>query len=83
VDLIAWLDPGPGDGRLDEDLLQRLYVPRNDPRWLRRNALVALGNEGTATPETVAVVRHAAGGDDELLAEHARWALERLERRCS
>ena len=24
----------------------RLYVPRNDPRWLRRNALVALGNIG-------------------------------------
>ena len=26
--------------------LDRLYVPRNDPRWLRRNALVALGNTG-------------------------------------
>ena len=24
----------------------RLYVPRNEPRWLRRNALVALGNVG-------------------------------------
>ena len=30
--------------------LDRLYVPRNDPRWLRRNALYALGNTGTATP---------------------------------
>ena len=26
--------------------LDRLYVPRNDPAWLRRNALVALGNVG-------------------------------------
>ena len=25
---------------------ERLYVPRNDPRYLRRNALVALGNVG-------------------------------------
>ena len=27
----------------------RLYVPRNDPRYLRRNALVALGNTGGPT----------------------------------
>jgi len=26
--------------------LERLFVPKNDPRWLRRNALVALGNGG-------------------------------------
>ena len=33
------------------DELERLYVPRNDPRWLRRNALVALGNVGRAGDE--------------------------------
>ena len=32
------------DALVDE--YDRLYVPRNDPRWLRRNALVALGNTG-------------------------------------
>jgi epoxyqueuosine reductase len=80
VDLLAWLGD---DRRLDEDLLARLYVPRNDPRWLRRNALVALGNAGADEPETRAVLKAYADGDDELLAGHARWALEQLEARCS
>ena len=61
----------------------RLYVPRNDPRWLRRNALVALGNTGERDAETLAVLHAHADGDDELLADHARWALDRLEERCS
>ena len=29
---LAWLD---AERSLDDDLLDRLYVPRNDPRWLR------------------------------------------------
>ena len=41
VDLVAWLRGDP-----PVDLLARLYVPRNEPRWLLRNALVALGNTG-------------------------------------
>ena len=45
VDLLAWL--ADGGAELDE-ALRRLYVPRNDPRWLRRNAIVALGNLGDA-----------------------------------
>src|SRR5262249_13523067 len=80
VDLLAWLGEGQ---QLDEALLERLYVPRNDPRWLRRNALVALGNSGADEPETRAVLRAHADGDDEVLAGHAHWALERLEERCS
>jgi epoxyqueuosine reductase len=43
VSLADWLE------RSGEELApayDRLYVPRNDPRWLRRNALVALGNGG-------------------------------------
>src|SRR5262249_37767019 len=79
VDLLAWL----GEGRLDEDLLARLYVPRNDPRWLRRNALVALGNSGEDEPAAREALHPPADGDDEPLAAHARWALERLEARCS
>ena len=39
---------GDGDELVGE--LDRLYVPRNDPRWLRRNALAPLGNTGAATP---------------------------------
>jgi epoxyqueuosine reductase QueG len=57
-------------------------VPRNDARWLRRNGLVALGNAGASDPETSRTLRRYADGDDELLADHARWALDRLEERC-
>jgi epoxyqueuosine reductase QueG len=50
-------------------------VPRNDPRYLRRNALVALANTG-GDPE---LARTYAENEDELLREHAKWALARLE----
>jgi epoxyqueuosine reductase len=76
VDLIAWLED---DGRELVDRFDRLYVPRNDPRWLRRNALVALGNTGTA--EHIPVLERFADSDDELLAEHASWALARVRAR--
>ncbi len=80
VDLLGILGDESG---LDEDLLRRLYVPRNDPRWLRRNALVALGNTAEDGPKTREVLAAHAAGEDELLADHARWALERVEHRCS
>lgn len=65
----------------DEELLARhgrWYIPRREARWLRRNALVALGNVGGCDPEVVGALRRFAEGDDELLAEHARWALDRV-----
>ena len=71
VSLLDWL-------REDAAALRRrygrLYVPRNDGRLLQRNALVAAGNIG-ARDAVEPFVDH----DDELLREHARWALERLE----
>ena len=76
VSLLDWLE---ADG---DDLVERydrLYVPRNDPRWLRRNALVAAGNVGGAA-ERAAVERYA-DGDDPLLREHAAWALARIDAR--
>ncbi len=76
VDLVEWLEADGAELRRRYD---RLYVPRNDPRWLRRNAIVALGNSGEAEHRP-ALERYAAG-DDELLAEHARWALARIEAR--
>jgi epoxyqueuosine reductase len=54
----------------------RLYLPRNDPRYLRRNALVAAGNSGDGSLRGLAEAY--AAGDDELLREHAEWALEWL-----
>ena len=76
VSLVEWLE---ADGRELRERFERLYVPRNDPRYLRRNALVAAGNVG-GVRERAAVERFAEA-DDELLREHARWALARLEER--
>jgi epoxyqueuosine reductase len=59
--------------------LDRLYVPRNDARWLRRNALVVLGNTGTAGE--AALAEGYAAGEDDLLAETAAWALARIVER--
>ena len=77
VSLVDWLEADDADlrGRYD-----RLYVPRNDPRFLRRNALVAAGNVG-GRPERAAVAAYA-DSEDELLREHALWALERIEERA-
>ena len=60
----------------------RWYIPRRDPRYLRRNALIALAN--TASPDDPAVlatVDRYVAGEDELLAEHATWARSRLASR--
>jgi epoxyqueuosine reductase len=70
----------------DEELLARhgrWYIPRREARWLRRNALVVLGNVGDAGDAAVVdTLRRYAGGDDELLAEHAAWASRRLASRA-
>jgi epoxyqueuosine reductase len=74
VSLVDWLEAG------DEELAaryDRLFVPRNDPRYLRRNALLALGNAG-GDP---ALARQYADGDDPLLREHAEWALAAIQER--
>ena len=76
VDLLRWLQE---DGRSLVDEYERLYVPKRDPRWLRRNALVAAGNTGDV--EHRDTLESFAAGDDELLAEHARWALARIDAR--
>lgn len=79
-------------GATDDELLERhgrWYIPRRDPRYLRRNALVVLGNTapagrgsaldrvGRAVDEVLASYLR---GPDELLAAHAAWAAIRLGR---
>ena len=69
VSLVDWLEAE------DEELrhrYERLFVPKNDPRYLRRNALVAAGNTGVIE----GVERYAESGDT-FLREHAEWALRR------
>jgi len=53
-----------------------LYLPGRRVRYLRRNALVALGNAGGLEAVSVAAahLRHA----DPLLRAHAAWALGAL-----
>jgi len=78
VSLVDWLE------RDGDDLLaafDRLYVPRNDVRWLRRNALVAAGNVGT--PELAPAIERHAESDDPMLRETATWALGRLTERVA
>ena len=58
---------------------RRLYVPRDDGRWLRRNALVAAGNVGGAA-ERDAVAPYL-DDDDAMLREHAAWAVARMDER--
>ncbi|MFL5925926.1 MAG: tRNA epoxyqueuosine(34) reductase QueG [Gaiellaceae bacterium] len=77
VDLVEWLEQ---DGAALVSDYDRLYVPRNDVRWLRRNALVALGNTGA--DDHVPLLERYADDDDELLAEHASWALGRAQERA-
>jgi epoxyqueuosine reductase len=66
----------------DDELLARYgrwYIARRDPRYLRRNALVVLGNTGDGhDPAVVATLRRYLDGDDQLLREHAAWAAGRL-----
>jgi len=73
VDLVGLLEAS------DDELLARhgrWYIPARDPRYLRRNALVALGNIGDLDdPAVREVLERFRDGDDELLAEHASWAL--------
>ena len=59
----------------------RWYIADRDPRWLRRNALVALGNVGHGRDEPVAAtLRTYLGHPDPVLRAHAAWAAGRLGR---
>ena len=78
VSLVEWLEAGDDGLRAR---YERLYVPRNDGRYLKRNALVAAGNVG-GPAERDAVAAYARS-DDELLREHAEWALEEIDGRTS
>jgi epoxyqueuosine reductase len=85
ADVQAWVPLLELLAASDGELLERhgrWYIAGRDPRWLRRNALVALGNVGDgADPGVDAALRAALAGPDPMLREHAAWAAERLGRR--
>ena len=65
---------------LDEEGFRKLFrgspIRRTKRAGFLRNVCVALGNVGT--PEDVPALRRAAAEEEELIAEHARWALTRI-----
>ena len=77
---------------LDEEEFRKAFrgspVKRTKWRGLIRNVCVALGNS-RITPENPAYIRiirrleQLATGDDPTIAEHAQWALERLQHESS
>jgi epoxyqueuosine reductase len=76
VSLLEWLRSDPDELRRR---FARLYVPRNDGRRLRLNALVAAGNVG-GDGEREAVIPYL-DDPDEATREVAAWALARVESR--
>lgn len=81
----AWVDVLDLLDADDETLLDRhgrWYIAKRDPRYLRRNALVVLGNVGDLGDErTARVLAGYLDHDDDMLVRHARWALVHLESR--
>ena len=57
----------------------RWYIPRREPRYLRRNALVVLANTGEPSePRVRAAVDRALSDPDPLIQAHAVWCARRL-----
>ena len=76
--LLDLLDP---DDAVVLALAQRWYIPKREVRYVRRNALVVLGNIGDGSaPQVVEVLRRHLSHDDPLLRAHAVWAARRLGR---
>ena len=66
----------------DDELMEahgRWYIPRREPRYLRRNALVVLANVGEPSePRVRAAVDRALRDPDPLIRAHAVWCARRL-----
>ncbi|MDQ1392310.1 MAG: epoxyqueuosine reductase [Acidimicrobiaceae bacterium] len=79
VDLLAVLEAS------DEQLLAwlgRWYIPQRQPRYVRRNALIALGNTADGRqPSVEQALQRALRHRDALIRSHAVWAAARLDRR--
>ncbi len=69
--------------RLSEDDFRALFrgspIKRTKRRGLLRNVCVALGNVGS--PADLPALQQTAAGEEEMIAEHARWAISRIAER--
>jgi epoxyqueuosine reductase len=75
VDVLALLEGA------DEVILERWgrwYLAGRDPRWLRRNALIVVGNGAQRDDRVVAILREYLVHPDAVLRGHAVWAARRL-----
>ncbi|HEY9556147.1 MAG TPA: tRNA epoxyqueuosine(34) reductase QueG [Acidimicrobiales bacterium] len=60
---------------------ERWYIPRRELRYVRRNALVVLGNVGDGRhADVVHLLERYLAHEDPLLRAHAVWAARRLGR---
>jgi epoxyqueuosine reductase len=75
-EMLEW-DEETFKARMQGSPMRRLKVHR-----FRRNICVVLGNIGTGL-EDLAALQRVAGGSDEMVAEHASWAIQRIQKRCS
>lgn len=76
IDLEAWLNLSP-----DEFKIRFRGTPFYRSKWrgMLRNVCVAVGNTGTR--DHLASLEKLASHPEELVAEHAHWAIEEIERR--
>lgn len=75
VDVVALLEGS------DEDVLAamgRAYVADRNPDWVRRNALIVLGNSGVRDRRSLDAARRYEHHANPVLREQARWTLDRL-----
>jgi epoxyqueuosine reductase len=61
-------------------LFRNSPIKRIKRRGLLRNVCVALGNIGGLAD--LPALKGAASDPDELVAEHATWAIARIQQRC-
>ena len=66
----------------DQTLLKNFkawYIADRDPKWIRRNALIILGNVGDAFDEnTQSILKRYLSDSEPILRAHAVWATARL-----
>jgi epoxyqueuosine reductase len=79
VDMLELLD---ADDEWINQQYGRWYIAGREFRWLRRNALVVIGNVANPADSRVrSIVERYRFDSDPILAEHADWARQRLDER--